>query len=668
MVRTRGSQRGFSLATTLVIVALVGGIASALIILSTNQMGVDQKTRDKVRATYLAEAAVEQLAFLLRQAHANSQDMEVPGATHVIDGVTLTCVDRKPKIAVDARTTILSANPGTDGAADTVTAETVIDDHRIALTAERFMVRLPPFPGDADYDPQSLTRLTTTMMYSLTAELRYIARAESADEKLVDVDETLRRVHRSALGRVTRVMEYEVTPIFDKFAFWNGDLEILPGPAAIFNGRIHTNKDLYIGAGTGLDINTDYIRARGDMYRHRLDNPAGSAWATVTVRDPYADPYAAQGKMGENPWVWDPSFESGSAYNSKWDENANWLDQVNEDPALKETTKIRNSDNESDLKLQLTPPEVKTKDPGQEYYNAADIVIEDNTVYQRTGVDAEGKPILKDITSSLPPKTITESSVYDAREVANGGGKDGADVKVTVIDMSLLKQGAGFPENGVLYAYRTKTKKAEGASPRYIEGIQLVNGQTLASDLTVVTNGPAYVQGNYNMDIDPSNLPAHADKKLAAPFKDPQPRKGAAIIADAVNLLSEGWNGAKSASNSKPPNAKETTFNFALVTGNVPTEPGKSYSGGLENLPRFHENWGGVNCNYRGALMCLWESEIATGKWGKGNVYTPPNRNWDFDANFGNPASDAKPPLFPQTVNISRTTYAEGYPAPKDGP
>ena len=48
----------------------------------------------------------------------------------------------------------------------------------------------------------------------------------------------------------------------------------------------------------------------------------------------------------------------------------------------------------------------------------------------------------------------------------------------------------------------------------------------------------------------------------------------------------------------------------------------------------------------------------------RSNVYTPPNRNWDFDARFGDPDSSAKPPLFPQTVSIDRTTYVEGYPTP----
>jgi hypothetical protein len=66
--------------------------------------------------------------------------------------------------------------------------------------------------------------------------------------------------------------------------------------------------------------------------------------------------------------------------------------------------------------------------------------------------------------------------------------------------------------------------------------------------------------------------------------------------------------------------------------------------------------------NYQGSLMSLFESRISIGRWGtRPNVYSPPDRRWDFDANFGNPDSPSQPPLFPQTVSISRTTYVEGY-------
>ncbi|HEX7900619.1 MAG TPA: hypothetical protein VF950_22840 [Planctomycetota bacterium] len=651
MIFSRSSQRGFSLATTLVLVTLVGGIASALIILSNNQMSVDQKTRDKVRATYIAEAGVEYLAHVLRRAHADNRNLTMPtassGETITVDGNVLECRDYKSAFTLSDGSIGLSPAepPVPDGVAEAIFTEIQIDNQRIQLSGERFLEKPPPVPSDPNYDP--LERQTTTIMYSLIAELRYQPRTQLSTDS---VDQSLRRTTLTSLGRVVRVMEFKITPIFDKFAFWDGDLEILPGPKAIFNGRIHTNKNLYIGAGGGLDINTDYIRANGDMYRHRLDNPSGSAWAEVTIRDPYADPYAAQGQLGpdSSKWVWDPKYESKNDYNTSWDMDANWLSNV-ADPAL--AGKIKNNDNESSQKLQLQPPAKETSiDVNGFYHENADIVIVDTKVYQRQGSD------LVDITSTLPAGTVADGSVFDAREDANGdpnASGNGTAVPTTVIDMGKLQTGSGFPANGVIYAYRTKTKAASGGDPRVIEGVQLVNGKTLANDLTFVTNGPVYVQGDYNVDI-----PADASAGTPA-----NPRKGAAIMGDAVNLLSNGWDGSKTKSSS-PPAAKETTYNFALVTGNTPTDLDQKYkySGGLENLPRFHENWGGVKCNYQGALMCLWKSTIATGRWGKDKVYSPPNRNWDFDARFGDPDATAKPPMFPQTVSIDRTTYVEGYP------
>ena len=43
-------------------------------------------------------------------------------------------------------------------------------------------------------------------------------------------------------------------PIFQFFAFYNSDLEFLPGPPASVSGRIHTNGNLYLDAGSGLTI------------------------------------------------------------------------------------------------------------------------------------------------------------------------------------------------------------------------------------------------------------------------------------------------------------------------------------------------------------------------------------------------------------------------------
>jgi hypothetical protein len=156
------------------------------------------------------------------------------------------------------------------------------------------------------------------------------------------------------------------------------------------------------------------------------------------------------------------------------------------------------------------------------------------------------------------------------------------------------------------------------------KGVHLVNGEELSSSLSVVTEGAAYIEGDYNTE----------DKK------------GAAVIADAVNLLSNAWDGSKGPGDL--PDASDTTFNCAIVTGNYETQPGK-YNGGLENLPRFHERWSNKKATINGSFVCAWESEHATGEWKYGaDRYKAPNRDWYYDTFFNN--SGNLPPYYPQVV------------------
>jgi hypothetical protein len=80
-----------------------------------------------------------------------------------------------------------------------------------------------------------------------------------------------------------------------------------------------------------------------------------------------------------------------------------------------------------------------------------------------------------------------------------------------------------------------------------------------------------------------------------------------------------------------------TTINAAFLTGNTPTQnidgSSKDYSGGVENFPRFHENWSNVNFNYNGSMVEMFQSQQATGRWASAN-YSPPIRNWAFDNRF----------------------------------
>ena len=58
-------------------------------------------------------------------------------------------------------------------------------------------------------------------------------------------------------------------------------------------------------------------------------------------------------------------------------------------------------------------------------------------------------------------------------------------------------------------------------------------------------------------------------------------------------------------------------------------------NGGVHNFKRFLEDWGGVRLNYSGSLINLFNSRVNNAPFKCcTNVYSPPERNWVFDATF----------------------------------
>ncbi len=82
--------------------------------------------------------------------------------------------------------------------------------------------------------------------------------------------------------------------------------------------------------------------------------------------------------------------------------------------------------------------------------------------------------------------------------------------------------------------------------------------------------------------------------------------------------------------------------------------PAYGYSGGLNNFPRFLEDWTNKTFTYTGSMIELFNSQIAIGEWDTGSIYVPPNRNWNFDSNF----VDNPPPGSLDAVTISRGSLA----------
>jgi hypothetical protein len=171
------------------------------------------------------------------------------------------------------------------------------------------------------------------------------------------------------------------------------------------------------------------------------------------------------------------------------------------------------------------------------------------------------------------------------------------------------------------------------------------NGQTLPpSGLTVATDLPLYVKGHFNA---PNTTAGSTDTSNTKP---------ASLVGDAITVLSGNWSDAygNNALSSRTP--ANTTVNAAFLAGIVqPTNTTGTlhYSGGVENFPRFLENWSGYNFTYNGSMVVMYPSQFATNCWVQtGTYYNAPNRKWAFDVNF----LDYRrlPPATPQVRKLVR--------------
>lgn len=208
-------------------------------------------------------------------------------------------------------------------------------------------------------------------------------------------------------------------------------------------------------------------------------------------------------------------------------------------------------------------------------------------------------------------------------------------------------------------------------------GVRLINGQTLpgkydAADslntrgFTVASENAIYVKGNYNAyGIDSVGTPTPSDEYNPQNTADHIP---ASVVGDAVIILSNNWSDSRSF---RYPftlgerDATETFVRFAMLAGDArssfegtPNQGGGDprLAGGVHNFKRFLEDWSGVRLNYVGSLINLYNARNNNGAFKCcSKVYSPPTRNWVFDATFLDPTR--LPPGTPFFQNIQLTGF-----------
>lgn len=450
--------------------------------------------------------------------------------------------------------------------------------------------------------------------------------------------------HKTVSGVQQDVLVTSI-PVFGFHVFYAPDLEIHPGSAMTLDGRIHANRMLYTRPGNRLTLQGDVTSSQKIVYdKHPQDTSVRPAGQVVWEGERENGVNTLLPALGTNRSLADfhsiirvpPAGESrtstfgkqrlynkadliikvsnagfsahSGAYNSfattiPWSQLGEKIEFL---PGRKGIGSLKDDDDEG---------EDDKKDKGDD---------DDDDDWPRPGV-----------TNIIDGVVNTNVVFYNARENKTVRAVE-IDINQLLLKFDYLTSVLGRPVR-TLYVDDTRSQIASSQA-----GVRIVLGHKLPSrGLTIVTPKPLYVLGAYNI---PTNG---------------APSVPAALIGDAVTILSPSWKDANSALAIGSRIASSVTVNAAILSGIVPTRGG-IYSGGLENLPRLLEDWTGKTLTLKGSLVALYESAVATAPWGGTGpggtpVYRAPQRAWTFDTRFETEAG--LPPSTPEVRTVFRQNW-----------
>jgi hypothetical protein len=441
---------------------------------------------------------------------------------------------------------------------------------------------------------------------------------------------------------VKRQFQYSAVPLFQSMWFFEHDLAIYKAASMNVTGLVHTNSNAYISSSSGNPVSF-------------ADNVSYSGSYSQTADPPYASTWSGWVANAELP----PTYPNGQANQVR---QVPRIEPIGSDPASVINTTDTNPNNDSLHEL-VEPPNTSYSDPPEiaqrRFYNKAGIVMNVNgstvTVTTQNGTSLSATRI-----TDLKNAITSRSTIYDQRE---GKNVDVATLDISKVTTALAATGvSGF--NNVLYINDTTPLTASNTAPK---AVRLSNGGVLPSNgLTVASENPVYVQGDYNTGTTTSSTAVPSNNggnvnNTDSPTVSGYTRKPAAVIADAVMLLSNSWSDSNANKTLTNRVAAHTTYNMAILSGFMPsgyqptTGAQYGYSGGAINFPRFLEDWTNQSCTYYGSMVELFQSKTFTGEWDTGVIYRPPNRQFNFDTNY----RTVPPPGSLNAASWSRGSWAK---------
>lgn len=670
----RRSDRGSIILTVVISTTVLLFISAGLLAYGLTERRINRLTQLRFQAKNAAEGVLEYAAS------------EVSNRLNNNFNFSSTEFETSPTLVYNSRAPVLYATG--DGQYNYVDpSAATLHASLISSATKRYIDPLNPAN---DYDP-----LRGQWVTSRTIRFLSSARAEDASG-------------RSSVSHGTQSIEIRDAALFNYAIFYNLTMEFHPSPSMTIAGPVHSNKDSFLTEQNTLSFLGTYTTAgKLTVGAYTSGRPSGRRISFTTGVDEDGDG-TNDLITANNPTIDGNSVGTyiDSFINSR-DSDLNFRDlasqvwngyvQDSSHGVTQQTPPgvITGSQAHDLIEAPNTSTSADASIEAQKFSNKAGLylVVESNgrvtsfysaadaAAYKSAGNRNSWRAANPNKIVTLPADTTKNNRrLYDHREgkwvntidVNLGRVREAVNetdtnsdgtvdrLKVNGADWDLDNTGGGSTGkwNGIVYVdvespntgYSANSDVGSmGTGSGTRTAVRLLNGSklpdrsavnpsnsALPEGLTFATNAPVYVAGNYNAD---GNLNTGS---LTAPESSSE--APAAIVADAINVLSSAWvdasgkpvGDATSNSTSRPA-AGHTEVSAAFLTGIVSSTStsNNDYSGGVENYPRFHEDWANKSLRYRGSIVALFESEIARGKWSSAK-YGAPKREWGFNSMFGN--------------------------------
>ena len=433
----------------------------------------------------------------------------------------------------------------------------------------------------------------------------------------------------------------QAIPIFQFGVFFDRDLEITNGPPLTFTGWVHSNRNIYISSAASYYRNQ--VTAADSFFWSRKDQVvtlggvqiANNAGTLVPV-DFDSRSHAGAAFVARSNLLFDGKLRTKVSgvrpLKLPLPTGMNPVElirpaSVGDGPAI---AAVRMA-NKADLRLVINLALPLTS------------ICTEATIVRATGRTALG-------ASCASIFQFVRNAFYDGREMRRPD--------VLEVDMAALRTFVNVaPATRQVSVVYVEFQNADTTVlTRDYPAIRLRNGSELplppatgdAGGVTVATNAALYVRGDYNT----VNW------------------KPAALMADVATFLSNSWTDAASATFPRTNADLGATVYAGLIAGNSETPCDarscgvQPYGGGLENFPRFLENWSGDTFRYVGSLVCLFPSSQSQRLWGHtlnggSGYYGAPVRDWAFETRFLDP--NQLPPGTPRLGSVLQVAYRNVY-------